>query len=67
MSNGFLLEFDSKTPTFGPVELDALRRVLRKLSALVEASPEIKELDLNPLAGYAAGVFVLATRLVLQC
>lgn len=49
-----------------PVDLDALRQVLLKLSGLVEAYPEIKELDLNPLAGYAAGVLVLDARLILK-
>ncbi|MEW5899301.1 MAG: acetate--CoA ligase family protein, partial [Bacillota bacterium] len=49
-----------------PVDLDALRQVLLKLSGLVEAYPEIKELDLNPLVGYAAGVLVLDARLILK-
>ncbi|MEW6275730.1 MAG: acetate--CoA ligase family protein [Bacillota bacterium] len=49
-----------------PVDLDALRQVLLKLSGLVEAYPEIKELDLNPLTGYAAGVLVLDARLILK-
>ncbi|MCL6448350.1 MAG: acetate--CoA ligase family protein [Armatimonadetes bacterium] len=49
-----------------PVDLHALRQVLKKLSGLVEAYPEIKELDLNPLAGYAAGVMVLDARLILE-
>ncbi|MGQ9825138.1 MAG: acetate--CoA ligase family protein [Desulfotomaculales bacterium] len=49
-----------------PVSLDALKDVLLKLSRLAETCPEIKELDLNPLAAYPAGALVLDARLVLR-
>ncbi len=49
-----------------PVDLEALEKVLLKVSELVEANPAIKELDLNPLMGYSTGTLVLDARLVLR-
>lgn len=49
-----------------PVSLDALKDLLLKLSRLAETCPDIKELDLNPVAAYPAGVQVLDARLVLK-
>ena len=41
----------------------ALKRVLTRVSALVEACPEIAEMDLNPVRVYAEGARVLDARI----
>ncbi len=48
------------------VDFTALERVLVQVSALAEAHPEIKELDLNPIFAYADGCLAVDARIVLQ-
>lgn len=49
-----------------PVDLDAIEAVLRRLSALVEAVPEIVELDLNPLFAGPKGALAVDARIRVQ-
>jgi acyl-CoA synthetase (NDP forming) len=49
-----------------PVDREAIRRVLLRLSDLMIASPDIEELDLNPLIGYSSGVLAVDARVVLS-
>jgi len=48
------------------VDLAALEQVLLQVSALAEAHPEIKELDLNPVFAYAQGCLAVDARVVLH-
>jgi acyl-CoA synthetase (NDP forming) len=45
-----------------PVDLDALKALLLRVSALVDAHAEIRELDLNPVVVNADGVSVVDAR-----
>jgi acetate---CoA ligase (ADP-forming) len=46
-----------------PADIDALRDVLLRVSALVTACPEIQELDINPLRVMARGAHALDVRI----
>lgn len=48
------------------VDLAALERLLLQVSALAEAHPEIRELDLNPVFAYADGCLAVDARVVLH-
>jgi acyl-CoA synthetase (NDP forming) len=48
------------------VDLAALEHVLLQVSALAEAHPEIKELDLNPVFAYPQGCLAVDARVVLH-
>jgi acyl-CoA synthetase (NDP forming) len=48
------------------VDLAALEYVLLQVSALAEAHPEIKELDLNPVFAYPQGCLAVDARVVLH-
>jgi acetyltransferase len=48
------------------VSEDALADVVVRLSALVQAAPEIVEMDLNPLLGTPSGVTAVDARIRLQ-
>ena len=47
-----------------PADLEALERLILKLSAFVEAHPEIEELDLNPVFAYKDGATAVDARIV---
>lgn len=47
-----------------PADLGALEQLLLRLSELVEAHPEIKELDLNPVFACADGAIAVDARIV---
>ena len=49
-----------------PADLAALQNILLKLSAFVEHTPEIKEIDLNPVYAYAQGALAVDARIVLE-
>ena len=49
-----------------PANLPALIDVLLKVSALVEKTPEIKELDLNPVFAYKDSAVAVDARIVLE-
>jgi acyl-CoA synthetase (NDP forming) len=49
-----------------PCDLDAVHDVLRRVSALVEAHPEIAELDANPVVVSADGALILDARIRVQ-
>ena len=48
------------------VDKEALVTLMRRLSALCAACPEIKELDLNPVLAYPDGIDVLDARILLD-
>lgn len=48
------------------VDIPCCEELLLKVSRLVEATPEIEELDLNPVIAYAKGAIVVDTRIVLK-
>jgi acyl-CoA synthetase (NDP forming) len=48
-----------------PVDLVALEDMLLKLSALAEAHPEIREVDLNPVFAYPTGALAVDARILL--
>ena len=47
-----------------PADLEALEKLLLKVSAFVEAHPEIEELDLNPVFSYKDGALAVDARVV---
>ncbi|MDP2675572.1 MAG: acetate--CoA ligase family protein [Dehalococcoidia bacterium] len=47
-----------------PADLEALEKLLLKVSAFVEAHPEIEELDLNPVFAYRDGAIAVDARIV---
>jgi acyl-CoA synthetase (NDP forming) len=49
-----------------PVDLAALQDILLTLSAFVESTPEVKEIDLNPIYAYARGALAVDARVVLE-
>ena len=48
-----------------PADLEALEKLILKLSEFVEAHPEIDELDLNPVFAYKAGALAVDARIVI--
>jgi acyl-CoA synthetase (NDP forming) len=49
-----------------PADLEALQNILLTLSAYVESTPEVKEIDLNPIYAYAQGALVVDARVILE-
>lgn len=49
-----------------PADKKALRRLLLTCSEVIEAYPEIKEMDLNPVIVYKKGVAVVDARIILK-
>lgn len=49
-----------------PADLHALQTILLTLSAFVECTPEIKEIDLNPVYAYAQGALAVDARILLE-
>ncbi len=49
-----------------PADISALEDTLLKLSDFVEQTPEIKELDLNPVFAYSDGVVAVDARVMLE-
>ncbi len=47
-----------------PADLEALEKLLLRVSAFVEAHPEIEELDLNPVFAYGDGALAVDARIV---
>jgi acyl-CoA synthetase (NDP forming) len=47
-----------------PADLEALEKLILKVSAFVEAHPEIEELDLNPVFAYKDGAIAVDARIV---
>jgi acyl-CoA synthetase (NDP forming) len=48
-----------------PADLEALERLILKVSEFVEAHPEIEELDLNPVLAYKDGCLAVDARIVI--
>jgi acyl-CoA synthetase (NDP forming) len=46
-------------------DVSALANLLLKLSAFVEANPQVEELDLNPVFAYKDGVIAVDARIVI--
>lgn len=49
-----------------PTDLQALQDMLLRLSAFVVETPEVKEIDLNPVYAYAQGALAVDARVVLE-
>lgn len=49
-----------------PVDIENLENILLKVSDFVEKTPEIKELDLNPIFAYNDGAIAVDARVVLE-
>jgi len=49
-----------------PADLQALQDILLKLSAFVAETPEVHEIDLNPIHAYAQGALAVDARVVLE-
>ena len=49
-----------------PADVEALERLLLRLSEFVEKHPEISELDLNPVFAYKDGALAVDARIVLS-
>ena len=49
-----------------PADIPYLEEMLLKLSALVEQTPEIKEIDLNPVFAYGHGAVIVDARIGLE-
>jgi acyl-CoA synthetase (NDP forming) len=47
-----------------PADVEAIEKLLLKVSAFVEAHPEIEELDLNPVFAYSDGALAVDARIV---
>jgi acyl-CoA synthetase (NDP forming) len=49
-----------------PADLSALRHILRTISDFVEATPAVKEIDLNPVYAYPDGAVAVDARIILE-
>jgi acyl-CoA synthetase (NDP forming) len=49
-----------------PVDIENLENLLLKVSAFVEKTPDIKELDLNPIFAYKDGALAVDARVILE-
>jgi acyl-CoA synthetase (NDP forming) len=49
-----------------PADVSALEELILRVSRFVEQSPEIKELDLNPVFAYSKGAAVVDARVILE-
>jgi len=49
-----------------PADLQALQDILLRLSAFVAETPEVQEVDLNPIYAYARGALAVDARVVLE-
>jgi acetate---CoA ligase (ADP-forming) subunit beta len=49
-----------------PVDIENLENILLKVSEFVEKTPEIKELDLNPIFAYKDGAVAVDARVILE-
>lgn len=49
-----------------PANIDALQDIIVRVSQFVERTPEIKELDLNPIFAYKDRVVAVDTRIILE-
>jgi acyl-CoA synthetase (NDP forming) len=49
-----------------PADLEALQHILLTLSAFVASTPEVKEIDLNPIYAYAQGALAVDARVLLE-
>lgn len=49
-----------------PADIPALAEMLMKLSAFVDQTPDIKEIDMNPVFAYSDGAVVVDARIILE-
>jgi hypothetical protein len=49
-----------------PVDIPFLEDLLMRISKIVEAHPEIEELDLNPVIAHGKGATIVDARIILQ-
>jgi len=48
------------------IDIDAFADILVRISALIQAAPEITEMDINPLIGYGEDLFAVDVRIKLE-
>lgn len=49
-----------------PVDIENLENILLKVSEFIEKTPEVKELDLNPIFAYKDGAIAVDARVILE-
>jgi acyl-CoA synthetase (NDP forming) len=49
-----------------PMDVENLENILLKVSDFVEKTPEVKELDLNPIFAYKDGAIAVDARVILE-
>lgn len=49
-----------------PIDIEALEKILLNLSAFMEKTPAIKELDMNPIFAYKEGAVAVDARVILE-
>jgi acyl-CoA synthetase (NDP forming) len=49
-----------------PADIQALTEIILKISGVMEADPEIKELELNPVLAYKKGALAVDARIILE-
>jgi acyl-CoA synthetase (NDP forming) len=49
-----------------PADIGALKRAILKVSDFVQAHPEVRELDLNPMFAYPDGAIAVDARIVIS-
>lgn len=49
-----------------PADIPALMEIILKISKVMEANPEIKELELNPVMAYKKGALAVDARIILE-
>jgi len=52
---------------YEPADIPYLERLLLRISDFCEKSPEVKEIDLNPIFVYQDGAVIVDARMVLEC
>jgi len=48
------------------VDIKHIEELLLRVSAMIEANPEIKEMDINPLIAYEKGAVAVDARIILE-
>jgi acetyltransferase len=48
------------------IDIEEFANVLVKVSALLDAAPEIREMDINPLIGTKKGIYAVDTRIRIE-
>ena len=49
-----------------PVDQEAIAQLLQKVSEIIEAYPQIQEMDLNPVIAHESGLTIVDVRIILK-